>query len=84
MPGDDSTDARLDALLRALPQRQIAPLADARVLRTARAVLAEDRRGGVVQGLVRMWERAVAPLLVTSTVATYLVWAVHAASSLYR
>ena len=84
MQGDDSTDARLDALLRALPVREIDPRIDARVLRTARAVLTPRRQTGAMHVLQRFWERAVAPVLVTGTVASYLVWAVQSASALYR
>lgn len=84
MPEDDSTDARLDALLRALPQRELDPRADARVLRTARAVLTEEPAAGMLQALERLWERALAPALLSGTVATYLVWAVHTAGALYR
>jgi hypothetical protein len=83
MGRDESTDARLDALLRALPQRALDPRVDARVLRRAQAVLPAPREG-VLSALQRFWERAVAPVLVTGTVATYLVWAVQATSALYR
>jgi hypothetical protein len=82
---DDSRDARLDALLRGLTPREIDPGVDARVLRRARAVLVDGQEsGGVMQVLQRLWERAVAPVLVTGTVASYLVWAVLSASALYR
>jgi hypothetical protein len=91
MPSDNSTDdlapdaaAQLDALLKALPERTLDPQAEARTLRKARAVLADEPRVGLFHTLQQIWERAVAPVLVTSTVATYLVWAVHSASALYR
>jgi hypothetical protein len=81
---DSARDARLDALLRALPAREIDPGVDARVLRRARAVLLDERESGVMSVLQRLWERAVAPVLVAGTVATYLVWAVQSTSALYR
>ena len=81
---EESRDARLDALLRALPSREIDPSVDARVLRRARAVLVDPQESGVMHVLQRLWERAIAPVLVTGTVATYLVWAVQSTSALYR
>jgi hypothetical protein len=84
MPGDDSRDARIDALLSGLAPRELDPRVDARVLRTARAVLARQPQSGIMYVLQRFWERAVAPVLVTGTVAAYLVWAVQSASALYR
>jgi hypothetical protein len=84
MNSDDSRDARLDALLSGLRPRELDPRVDARVLRTARAVLVEQPQRGAVHFLQRLWERAVAPILVTGTVATYLVWAVQSTSALYR
>jgi hypothetical protein len=80
MPPDDS----LDAQLRALPARPIDPRVDDRALRKARAVLLQEPRHGVLHALQTFWERAVAPVLVTGTVAGYLVWAVQSAGSLYR
>ena len=80
MPPDDS----LDAQLRALPARPLDPAVDARALRKARAVLLREPRRGVLHTLQTFWERAVAPVLVTGTVASYLVWAVTSAESLYR
>jgi hypothetical protein len=92
MPHDD-----LDAQLRALPRREVDPQVDARVLRKARAVLAEHPRAaqrqperdrepstGVWRALEVFWARALAPALVTGTVAGYLVWAVTATNALYR
>jgi hypothetical protein len=81
MPHDSSD---LDAQLRALPLRTLDPELDARVLRSARAVLLEPPRGGVGRWLTLMWERALAPALVAGTVASYLVWAVQSAGALYR
>jgi hypothetical protein len=80
-PHDD-----LDAQLRALPAREIDPRADARVLRSARAVLAQasSPRTDAFHFLRMIWARAVAPALVTATVASYLVWAVQSAGALYR
>jgi len=82
----DAQDPELRALgaLRALPLREIDPRVDARVLRAARAVLAEEPRRGVVHLVQLLWARAVAPALVTATVASYLVWAAQSAGALYR
>jgi hypothetical protein len=77
----------LDAQLRALPPREIDPRVDARVLRSARAVLASPEatgQTGVLRLLQLVWSRALAPALVTATVASYLVWAVQSAGALYR
>jgi hypothetical protein len=75
----------LDAELRALPIVPIDGRVEARVLRTARAVLApSEAPRGFVAWAELLWQRALAPVLVTGTVATYLVWAVNSAGSLYR
>jgi hypothetical protein len=84
MQGDESREARLDDLLRALPPRELDPRVDARVLRRAQAVLAEEPRGGLAHGLLWLWQRAIAPALLTGTVASYLVWAVASTNALYR
>jgi hypothetical protein len=80
MPPDES----LDDQLRALPARPLDPAVDARALRKARAVLEREPRRGLLHTLRMFWERAVAPVLVTGTALSYLVWAVTAADSLYR
>jgi hypothetical protein len=79
----------LDAQLRALPMREVDPQVDARVLRSARAVLAQSRvqtpaYATPLRLLQTLWARALAPALVTATVASYLVWAVQSAGALYR
>jgi hypothetical protein len=77
-------ESDLDVQLRALPRREIDPRVDARVLRSARAVLVEGPRRGPLHVLQVIWARAIAPALVTATVASYLLWAVQAAGALYR
>jgi hypothetical protein len=74
----------LDARLRALPMRQVDPRVDDRVLRNARAVLAQEPDRGPFHVFRVLWNRAIAPALVTATVASYLVWAVQSAGALYR
>jgi hypothetical protein len=74
----------LDALLRGLPPRALDARVEARVLRTARAAFVEQTRGAAPTWMQIVWERVVAPALVTGTVATYLAWAVQSAGSLYR
>jgi|HubBroStandDraft_2_1064218.scaffolds.fasta_scaffold856616_2 hypothetical protein len=81
---DARLESDLDAQLRALPRREIDPRVDARVLRSARAILVEGPRRGPLHFLEVIWGRVVAPVLVTATVASYLLWAVQAAGALYR
>jgi hypothetical protein len=76
-------DPLLDQL-RHLPVRELDGATSQRVLRRARVVFVEDRPGGVTHALSVLWARALAPALVTGTVATYLIWAVGAAAALYR
>jgi hypothetical protein len=85
MPANDpANDPLLDAL-RALPTRTIEPRVDQRALRRARVVLLDTgaRQGGF-EWLKVLWSRALAPLLVTGVVASYLVCAVQATDALYR
>jgi hypothetical protein len=70
--------------LRALPVRELDGATSQRVLRRARMVLLEDRPRGATHAIRVFWARALAPALVTGTVATYLFWAVGTAASLYR
>jgi hypothetical protein len=74
----------LDALLRSLPEVTLDRRVEVQTLRRARAVLELPTDRGFVSGMRGLWERAVAPVLVMGTVASYLVWAVDAAGSLYR
>jgi hypothetical protein len=74
----------LDLLLRSLPEVTLDPRTRVQTLRRARAVLELPSSGGFASGIRGFWERAVAPVLVMGTVASYLVWAVQAAGSLYR
>jgi hypothetical protein len=76
-------DPLLDQL-RELPIRELDGATSQRVLRRARVVLMEDRPRGATHALRVFWARALAPALVTGTVATYLVWAVGTAAALYR
>jgi len=81
MPPDDPLFERL----RALPEVPLDGQMRARVLRQARAVLVErQHRAPWRASLESFWSHAVAPSLVTLTVAAYLVWAIGAASGLYR
>jgi hypothetical protein len=81
--GDDSRDP-LDAMLRGLPGVTLDRRVEVQTLRRARAVLLEKEESGLLVGLRGFWERAVAPVLVMGTVASYLAWAVQAAGSLYQ
>ncbi len=84
-PGDPLRDDPLLSSLRALPTPPLAEAVSDRVLARARSLLPEAKQeGGVLQALGALWARVLAPALVTATVATYLFWAVHAASALYR
>jgi hypothetical protein len=75
----------LDHALKALPTRPLDPHVDAAALRAARGVFLarEGEPVGLWATCVLVWERALAPLLVTATVGSYLVWAVQSAQSLY-
>jgi hypothetical protein len=89
MMTDDPHGEHLDQQLRGLPVRLPGLDLDARVLRQARGVLTPARVEKTVgQGLLGLlqtaWERAVAPALVVGTVASYLLWALQAAGSLYQ
>jgi hypothetical protein len=74
----------LDAMLRALPEVTLDRRVEVQTLRRARAVLVAEADSGVVRTLRGFWERAVAPVLVMGTVASYLAWAVQSAGALYR
>ena len=90
MPPDDPLFERL----RSLPEVPLEGQVGARVLRQARAVLVDAAASQAMQGrqqrapwratLETVWSHAVAPSIVTLTVAAYLFWAVRAASGLYR
>jgi len=76
----------LDPALKALPARPLDPRVDAAALRAARGVFLarQGEPAGLWAMCILFWERALAPLLVTATVGSYLVWAVQSATSLYQ
>jgi hypothetical protein len=80
MPPDDPLLERL----RVLPTPPLDEAVSKRVLSRAQARLAESRPSAFRATLELLWSRAIAPALVTATVAGYLGWAVSAASAVYR
>jgi hypothetical protein len=82
---EDAEDPLL-ASLRELPRVELDQLSRERVRLRARAALKESvaAERGVRVTLSRAWSRAVAPALLTSATAVYLVWAVSFCASLYR
>jgi hypothetical protein len=80
------TDPLFEAL-RKLPARELGEHEAGIVLRRAQRELAEPEGRPAPAWLARLdivWSRFIAPLVVTATVASYLVWAVSAAQALYR
>jgi len=75
------TDPVTEAL-RELPVLDLAPGKARAILARAEALLAKPEAR--TPWLDVVWARFVGPTLVTAMVASYLVWAVTAASALYR
>jgi hypothetical protein len=69
--------------LRDLPVHDVTPARSRAILAQAQTVLARHT-ASKPSWIETVWERFVAPTLVTATVASYLVWAVTAAGALYR
>ena len=77
---DDLHDPVLEDL-RHLPPRAASPGLSNRVLATARA--AYERKDDATFDLRGLLARAFIPVLLTGTAASYVTWAIHAASTLY-